>query len=142
MELSIAAISLWLLLAHGANANTFDIRNYGAQAGGRTDISQCLEGRMCVREPKQSGDSMGDVFVNQSANKWALHGSAPADPAQFRGTDSWITIQSVDRLTITGAGTFDGRGSTAWTTNDCGRNRQCAPPPVVSLNPSRRAQRL
>lgn len=57
---------------------------------------------------------------------------APADPAQMK-TDGWVTFQNVDQFTLSGGGTFDGQGKTAWTKNDCSKKMDCKNLPIVSL---------
>ncbi|KAH9617958.1 hypothetical protein KSS87_003032 [Heliosperma pusillum] len=53
---------------------------------------------------------------------------APADPAVFKGADSWVKFERLDGLTVTagnGAGVFDGQGQFAWKTNNCIENPKC-----------------
>lgn len=55
---------------------------------------------------------------------------APTDPSKF--SDHWIIFQYVDQLVVKGGGSLDGQGASAWPYNDCNRNPQCKPLPVVS----------
>jgi len=56
---------------------------------------------------------------------------APADPSLFK-TDGWVVFQHIDGLTMSGGGTFDGQGKTAWGQNDCDKNTDCRTLPTVS----------
>jgi len=54
---------------------------------------------------------------------------APADPAAFKGEDTWFKLEHIDGLTITapkGAGIFDGQGERAWKQNDCSKTGKCS----------------
>jgi len=50
--------------------------------------------------------------------------NGPKDPNALK-SGSWISIDHVDQLTISGGGTFDGQGATAWANNDCDKNTDC-----------------
>ena len=50
---------------------------------------------------------------------------APKNPDQLNGADQWIKFGYVDFFTLSGHGTFDGLGETAWKQNDCGTNKNC-----------------
>lgn len=56
---------------------------------------------------------------------------APGDPSFFKDA-SWVTLERIDSLTLSGGGTFDGQGKTAWGKNDCSKNKFCSPLPIVS----------
>lgn len=56
---------------------------------------------------------------------------APTSP-NAHNKASWITFAYIDRLTISGGGTFDGRGEIAWKQNNCGQNPKCKSLPIVS----------
>ncbi|KAL6978359.1 galacturonan 1,4-alpha-galacturonidase [Sarracenia purpurea var. burkii] len=45
----------------------------------------------------------------------------------------WFTVQNVDGLQITGGGTFDGQGQTAWQYNSCGHQAICESPLPPSM---------
>jgi galacturan 1,4-alpha-galacturonidase len=59
---------------------------------------------------------------------------APDDLAAFRGSREWINFANVNGLLVTGGGTFDGRGASSWHLNECPRNPNCTPLPVVSFS--------
>ncbi|XP_022153883.1 polygalacturonase ADPG2-like [Momordica charantia] len=49
---------------------------------------------------------------------------ATTDLSEYSGPD-WILFESVNDLTITGSGTFDGQGQEVWKFNDCSQNPRC-----------------
>lgn len=57
---------------------------------------------------------------------------APEDPATFKADQEWVTLQHIDLLTLTGGGTLNGLGATAWGQNDCHKTGQCSKLPIVS----------
>lgn len=57
---------------------------------------------------------------------------APTEPSLFF-TDHWISFRYVDQLVVKGGGYLDGQGSSAWRYNDCFKNPQCKPLPIVSI---------
>ncbi|OMP04305.1 Glycoside hydrolase, family 28 [Corchorus olitorius] len=56
---------------------------------------------------------------------------APTDNASTIGVDHWISFQFVQRLIITGGGTFDGQGASAWPYNTCDKDPHCPALPVT-----------
>ncbi|KAI9160245.1 hypothetical protein LWI28_006484 [Acer negundo] len=53
---------------------------------------------------------------------------APTDLSKMKADGSWVTFQHIDRLTLSGGGTFDGQGSKAWGT--CGLKSYCKQLPI------------
>lgn len=51
---------------------------------------------------------------------------APANPFSIKG-DTWIAFRYIDHLVVTGGGTLDGQGPSAWPFNDCHKNPNCRP---------------
>lgn len=56
---------------------------------------------------------------------------ATTDLNKFTSGDDWVEFSSVNRLTLTGGGTFDGQGSSAWGNAQCPNNKYCKVLPVV-----------
>lgn len=56
---------------------------------------------------------------------------APVDKASIY-IDHWISFRYVDSLSITGGGSFDGQGASAWPYNTCQKDPNCPTLPVVS----------
>lgn len=50
---------------------------------------------------------------------------APTDLNRFELQDGWVIFQDIDSLIISGGGTFDGQGHTAWGQNNCARTGTC-----------------
>jgi len=137
MKVSIATI---LLLAFTANAQVFDVTKYGAKAN--SDISQALTSawkEACASTsssqvviPKETynlgtvtlqGPCKGPIEIKQQGTLLAS-----GDLKQFK--DAWVIFLHVDRLTLSGGGTFDGQGKNAWTHNDCQQNSACKTLPI------------
>ncbi|KAL9245179.1 hypothetical protein vseg_018858 [Gypsophila vaccaria] len=118
----------------------FDITKYGAkpngdatqgvmaawkEACGSPTASKVLipQGTYQLRAVKFTGPCKSPVTIEILGNF-----KAPADPAQFRGEDSWVKVERLDGITITaakGAGVFDGQGGVAWKQNDCSKTGKC-----------------
>ncbi|KAF7850248.1 hypothetical protein BT93_L5704 [Corymbia citriodora subsp. variegata] len=133
----VGALLLLLSFSSTINAQVFPIGNYGAKADG-SDVSQAL-----VSAWKEACASLNPATVQIPAGTFALSEvtlegpcknplefqlqgtlQAPADPSSFK-TDGWIVFQNMDGFTLSGSGTFDGKGQIAWTKNDCHKNTDC-----------------
>jgi galacturan 1,4-alpha-galacturonidase len=57
---------------------------------------------------------------------------APGDPSALKGAEQWVRFSYVSSLTLSGKGTFDGVGATAWKQNDCSKNSDCKMLPMVN----------
>ena len=56
---------------------------------------------------------------------------APSDVAPFNGKDGWVAFESIDGLTVSGGGVFDGKGQQAWQKNECNKDKNCNVLPIV-----------
>ncbi|KAI6697591.1 hypothetical protein NL676_017710 [Syzygium grande] len=137
-----AAIVLLFLTSTG-KSQVYDVRKYGASGGGSSDITQALvsawkeacastnaskvvvpAGTYVLNEVVLGGPCKGSIELQVDGTL-----KAPADPAQMK-TDGWVTFQNVDQFTLSGGGTFDGQGKTAWTKNDCSKKMDCKNLPI------------
>lgn len=120
----------------------FNVMNFGAAADGKSDSSAAflkaweaacpLEGRKRIYIPG------GEYLVNpikfegpcNGIMEVQLSGVVKAQPDinvfNREGHKEWITFDHVDRLLITGSGTFDGQGSYAWQHNTCSKKKDCS----------------
>ncbi|PQM37091.1 exopolygalacturonase-like [Prunus yedoensis var. nudiflora] len=114
LKLRFLAMLLFLLLASTAkaNPNVFDVTSatYGAKPG--SDVTKALV------------KAWSDACASPSASK------APTNAGQFTRPDTWVGFQYIDKLTLSGGGTFDGQGALAWGQNDCHKNKNCKPIPI------------
>ncbi|XP_052199557.1 polygalacturonase-like [Diospyros lotus] len=120
-----------------AQPGIFDITKFGAKQGDE-DISQALltawKEACAVTTPSTIMIPAGTYLLNevlltgpcQGPINIQVHGTlkAPADPLAFKSA-TWITINKVSHLTISGTGTLDGQGADAWAANDCIKNSKC-----------------
>uniref|UniRef100_A0A2N9HKK7 Exopolygalacturonase-like n=1 Tax=Fagus sylvatica TaxID=28930 RepID=A0A2N9HKK7_FAGSY len=140
LKLSIVTISMLLLVKFIVNAecNIFDVRNYGAKAN--ADITQALTNTW-----KAACASAGPSKVVIPGGKYRMGAVKLLGPCKGRievqvqgylqasGSstgDSWVSFEHVDLLTLSGSGTFDGQGKTAWGQNDCVKSKYCNKLPI------------
>ncbi|OWM86971.1 hypothetical protein CDL15_Pgr016007 [Punica granatum] len=135
-------IVFFLVLVWGVQARkVFNVEMFGAVGNGKTDNTKAFSdafrsacqynGRSRILVP------MGTFLVWSNVYKGPCKGpidfkvkgniKAHAGPV---GLDHWFTFRYIDRLSITGGGTFDGQGHTAWPHNDCMKNSNCKSLPV------------
>ncbi|PRQ22075.1 putative polygalacturonase [Rosa chinensis] len=50
---------------------------------------------------------------------------APKHTSRVTSPDTWVGFRYINRLTLSGGGTFDGRGALSWKQNDCNENKNC-----------------
>ncbi|XWS27784.1 hypothetical protein CRYUN_Cryun25bG0010100 [Craigia yunnanensis] len=124
-----------------AATNLFNVLTYGASADGRTDNSEAFSnawkqacqngGNSVILIP--SGTYLVHPIVLQGPCKGAIAFQvvgvvmAPID-ATSRYLDHWISFRYIDGLRITGGGSFDGQGASAWP---CRRDHSCSHLPVT-----------
>ncbi|XP_020236796.1 polygalacturonase [Cajanus cajan] len=133
---SINILALLLLLASNVRAQTglFDIRKYGATPNG--DITKALQsawkdacasmtpskilvpsGKYKLNQIDFNGPCMAPIEIR--VNGILI---APKNPFHLNGQDQWIRFGYINFLTLSGKGTFHGRGKMAWEQNNCASN--------------------
>ncbi|XP_075663862.1 exopolygalacturonase-like [Castanea sativa] len=135
-NLSIATISLLLVLASTNAQQVFDVKSYGAQPN--ADITQALTKAWkaaCAVAGSKVVISAGVYKLGlvtllgpcKGAIEFNLQGTlqAPLDVASFNGKDAWVVFQHIDGLTVSGGGVFDGKGQQAWQKNTCNKDKNC-----------------
>ncbi|KAL4626204.1 hypothetical protein ACB092_05G078700 [Castanea dentata] len=135
-NLSIATISLLLVLASTNAQQVFDVKSYGAQPN--ADITQALTKAWkaacavagCKVVISAGVYKLGLVTLLgpcKGAIEFNLQGTlqAPLDVASFNGKDAWVVFQHIDGLTVSGGGVFDGKGQQAWQKNTCNKDKNC-----------------
>lgn len=58
---------------------------------------------------------------------------ATTDLSKYGSSAGWIEFGSVEGLTLTGGGTFDGQGAKAWPYNNCPTHSKCILLPTVGF---------
>ncbi|KAL3714638.1 hypothetical protein ACJRO7_006528 [Eucalyptus globulus] len=138
MKSYVGALLLLLSFSSSINAQVFNVASYGAKGDGSSDISQALLSawkEACASTTPAKVLIPGGTFALtevaldgpcKAPVEFELQGTlkAPADPSLFK-TDGWVVFQRIDGLTMSGGGTFDGQGKTAWGQNDCAKNTNC-----------------
>ncbi|AQK82006.1 Exopolygalacturonase [Zea mays] len=138
--LLLATTATWTAgVTAAAAGRVFNVSDFGAVADGRTDDSEAFlrawteacatPGRPAVVVPR------GDYLLHPLVFRGPCRGyvevhvggvlRAPPGLAAFRGCREWVHFSSIDGLLVTGGGTFDGRGATAWPLNECPQKRDC-----------------
>lgn len=87
-------------------------------------------GTYVVDSMKFQGPCMAPIHVQVEGRL-----QAPINIQKMRSDDSWIVFQYINGLTLSGSGTFDGRGSLAWKQNECASSGKCSSLPIVSHLP-------
>ncbi|KAF7807094.1 polygalacturonase-like [Senna tora] len=105
----------------------FDIRKYGASPN--RDMTQALKNAW---KDACASTNAAKILIPTGTYKLGqvdLRGPciilAPPNPDKLDGNAQWVKFGYINFFTLSGGGTFDGQGQTAWKHNDCGRNKNC-----------------
>ncbi|GMN27815.1 hypothetical protein TIFTF001_001817 [Ficus carica] len=138
---TIEILILLLVASNIANAQFFDVTKNGANA--QVDISQAL---LKTWTQACASKTRSEVYIPKGTYKLSqtnlkgpcnapivfnLQGMLLAPPvnSNFKGSDSWISFSNINYLTITGGGTFNGQGKTAWG-HTCKNTEYCGSLPI------------
>ncbi|KAF8026742.1 hypothetical protein BT93_F3271 [Corymbia citriodora subsp. variegata] len=128
----VSALILTNEIEIGAADKTFSVLDYGAIGDGFTDDTSAFEkawtdacnteeGASTITVPEGKTYNLNPInFAGPCKSSVNLEVSgtiiAPKDPNAWNGHDSskWLTFESVDELTVSGQGSFDGQGDGWW----------------------------
>ncbi|KAL5730764.1 galacturonan 1,4-alpha-galacturonidase [Ranunculus cassubicifolius] len=109
----------------------FSVMNFGAKGDGKTDDAKALLAawtQACgtttkskVLIPKGVFLARGAVIFKgpcESQIEFQLDGTVIAPP-DMAGMEDWIAFRYINGLKVSGTGAFDGKGTTAWSQNQC-----------------------
>ncbi|OIS99971.1 PREDICTED: polygalacturonase-like [Nicotiana attenuata] len=121
-----------------ASPGVFDVTKYGATTNG--DISKAVldafkeacaatspstivipKGTYQMNQVKLQGPCKAPVELQVQAIL-----KAPSDPKQLNADVEWLTVNYIDRFTLSGGGVFDGQGKQAWDQNNCKDSKSCS----------------
>ncbi|KAK4755723.1 hypothetical protein SAY87_009480 [Trapa incisa] len=129
-------------MARSPPSKIYDVRKFGAVPDGKTDNRKAFlktfneacqyKGQSHVVIPKGTFLVSIVEFVGPCRGpiNFYLRGVIKAGAGIGNGKGRWITFRHINRLTVTGGGTFDGQGETAWHHNDCSQNPNCPSLPI------------
>ncbi|KAJ3707921.1 hypothetical protein LUZ61_011626 [Rhynchospora tenuis] len=128
--------------AQNLSTGYYNVIDYGAVADGQTDSTQaflkawveaCMgDGAPTILIPK-GAYLVGPLTFKgpcKSPVSVRLKGSLLASTDLGLFSNNWIEFQYIKGLKITGGGTLDGQGASAWPNNKCHRNSKCNILPV------------
>ncbi|KAL6219133.1 hypothetical protein ACLB2K_012339 [Fragaria x ananassa] len=139
--MNVLTISFLLVLAFTPVHSSvfFDVTS--AKYGGKpnTDITKALLNawtdacaspwESTIYVPKGTYGLKGAIFVGhcKAPIELQVEGTlqAPEETGQVTSPDTWVGFRYLNRLTLSGGGTFDGRGALSWKQNDCNTNKNC-----------------
>ncbi|KAL5538942.1 hypothetical protein UlMin_044544 [Ulmus minor] len=143
LKLENATISLLVLFALAVTAHSanFDISKYGAKSNG--DVAQALtkawQAACASTIPSKVVVPRGIWKLSRvtffgpckAPIQFQLQGTlqAPSSANGFKDGDGWVTFERIDRLTLFGAGVFDGQGKTTYGKH-CDRLKYCSKLPI------------
>ncbi|CAN6453392.1 unnamed protein product [Victoria cruziana] len=141
----LSSFALSTLSAISLAGNTYSVDNYGAKGDGKSDDTQAFNkawDKVCAESGSPTLLIPGRkylvgplVFKGPCKNSGTLtvdvRGTilASTNLNLFPGQE-WVLFYMVDHLKLTGTGTFDGQGTTAWPHNQCPFKKQCKVLPV------------
>ncbi|KAL5976906.1 hypothetical protein ACLOJK_021242 [Asimina triloba] len=129
--------------AHSNNASSrhgfFTVMDYGARGDGQTDDSKAFmdtwKAACAATGPVRILIPQGTFLIGpvefhgpcKNAPTVTMNGTVRAMPdlSKFEENQDWVQFGWLNKFTLTGRGTFDGRGATSWPFNKCPTNTVC-----------------
>ncbi|KAL9415642.1 hypothetical protein AB3S75_043854 [Citrus x aurantiifolia] len=118
-----------------------NVKDFGARADGRTDDSKAFEaawkeacettgavtllvphGTYLIGPIKFAGPCKNVSNITVQMKGYLI---ASTNLSEYRSGAGWVEFGGVEGLTLTGGGTFDGRGAKAWPYNGCPTHFNC-----------------
>ncbi|KAK4477799.1 hypothetical protein RD792_017061 [Penstemon davidsonii] len=143
LVLSLCVCLVFLLCTrevHGLGT-IFKVTNFGAIPDGKTDNSKAFVGawaKACstrggvVEVPLGTYKLSSATFQGPCNGEtlFRIKGTIKASNGPSLDQEYWIEFRDIDGFTILGNGTFDGKGKSAWSYNNCHKSSNCDHPPV------------
>ncbi|CAN1782723.1 Exopolygalacturonase (Fragment) [Linum perenne] len=126
MMLLLSFIGLSIAMGDPLDVKVFDVRKYGARADGKTDNSQAFlrawkdgcewkgRSRIVVPEGKYMSDTVMFLGPCKGSMTFVMKGLL-TPPNRLKISDKWITFRYINKLRVSGHGTYDALGYTSST---------------------------
>nr|GMD65809.1 exopolygalacturonase-like [Ipomoea batatas] len=136
----LLALILLRICLHHAEAEIFNVYSFAAISDEDSDITAALEEAWSLACQGSNKDENTVIIPKGTFSLKAVTFSGPCDaPITFQvngnvkapagasigGAEQWVMFTNVQGLTVSGAGTFDGLGETAWGQNNCKQDNNC-----------------
>ncbi|KAE8703360.1 CTC-interacting domain 9 [Hibiscus syriacus] len=131
------SVFFFVSLSEVQSVRTFNVRDYGAVADGRTDnrkafirawTDACNRNGVSIVYVPKGVYMLGAVEFSgpcKSPIIFSMNGHLKAPMGASSDAENWIGFQYVNNLAMKGGGTLDGQGPSAWFLNDCQTNPSC-----------------
>ncbi|KAL5579727.1 hypothetical protein UlMin_012169 [Ulmus minor] len=131
----------------GAAVGVYNVKKYGAMADGMTDDAKAFTSawrRACDDKVRGIVLVPRGVYLVSLAKfegpckrpiYFILQGRIMASPGlSMADRESWITFQTINKLTLEGNGVFHGQGDSVWSKNECPNGYNCSLPISLKFN--------
>ncbi|XP_059071095.1 polygalacturonase-like [Cryptomeria japonica] len=124
----LRASTISLAATQGNNGRSFDVQNYGAVGDGEHDDTEAFTrawNDACKASSATLNVPGGKAFLVNNLNfqgpcqpgfTLQVDGTivAPENPSSWKSTYVWLLFEHLQKFTLTGKGTIDGKGSNWW----------------------------